>query len=78
MGGGGRALIVQGGLGGHLNSWWIPRSAGSSSCERPNPPDLLGAVAQWSDLDISASLDLTCILVKFSFIGVHDHFPITD
>jgi len=43
----------------------------------PTRPDLPLAVTQRSDLDISAGLDLTYILVKFGFIGVHDHFPIT-
>jgi len=43
----------------------------------PARPDLPLAVTQRSDLDISAGLDLTYILVKFGFIGVHDHVPIT-
>jgi hypothetical protein len=43
----------------------------------PTLPNLLPAVTQRNDLDISAGLDFTRILVKFGFIGVHDHFSVT-
>jgi len=51
-----------------------PQAINTRLCS--DPPSLLRAVTQRNDSDISAGLDLTGILVKFGFIGMHDHFPI--